>query len=86
MEQKNGTTRTRKTMTTPKQTPAQLLRRAEKAERLLEAEKTLNDKHFKNYREVLHEVVELKMRLEAIEKALRGGMTNQITESTCSYV
>lgn len=59
-------------MTTPKQTPAQLLRRAEKAERLLEAEKSISNKHFKNYREVLYEVVELKLRLEAIEKALRG--------------
>jgi hypothetical protein len=59
-------------MTTPKQTPAQLLRRAEKAERLLEAEKSISNKHFKNYREVLYEVVELKMRLEAIEKSLKG--------------
>lgn len=59
-------------MTTPKQTPVQLLRRAEKAERLLEAEKSISNKHFKNYREVLYEVVELKMRLEAIEKALKG--------------
>ena len=59
-------------MTTPKQTNAQLLRRAEKAERLLEAEKSISNKHFKNYREVLYEVVELKMRLEAIEKSLKG--------------
>lgn len=59
-------------MTAPKQTPAQLLRRAEKSERLLEAEKSISNKHFKNYREVLYEVVDLKMRLEAIEKALRG--------------
>ena len=60
-----------KTMTTPKQTPAQLLRRAEKAERLLEAEKVRGNQAWEGYREVLYEVVELKMRLEAIEKALR---------------
>jgi hypothetical protein len=60
-------------MTDHKETIAQLLRRAEKAERLLEVEKSISNKHFKNYREVL-EVLDLKMRLDAVEKALKGEM------------
>ena len=51
-------------MTTPKQTNAQLLRRAEEAERQLQFEQIRV--------EALRDIVELKMRLEAIEKALRG--------------
>ena len=59
-------------MTTPKQTPAQLLRRAEKAERQLQFEQIRAEKAWQSYGEALRDIVELKMRLEAIEKALRG--------------
>lgn len=59
-------------MTTPKQTNAHLLRRAEKAERLLEAEKVLGNQAWDGYRKALAELVELKMRLEAVDRALKG--------------
>jgi hypothetical protein len=59
-------------MTTPKQTPAQLLRRAEQAERQLQCEQIRAEKAWQSYGEALRDIVELKMRLEAIEKALRG--------------
>lgn len=59
-------------MTDRKQTPAQLLRRAEKAEKQLEFERIRAEKAWQSYGEALRDIVELKMRLEAIEKALKG--------------
>lgn len=67
-------------MTTPKQTPAQLLRRAEhlnnrakKIEHILSTEINSNSESCKSSYTSLRYIVELlKMRLEAIEKALKG--------------
>lgn len=59
-------------VTVPKQTPAQLLRRAEKAERQLELERIRRNKAWASYGKAIGDVVELKLRLEAIEKALKG--------------
>lgn len=59
-------------MTERKQTQAQLLRRAEKAEKQLEFERIRAEKAWQSYGEALRDIVELKMRLEAVEKALKG--------------
>ncbi len=40
--------------------------------RLLEAERSRAEKAWIGYREILYEVVDLKMKLERIQKALNG--------------
>jgi hypothetical protein len=47
-------------------------RQFERLERLLAAEKERSDKAWDAYRETLYELVEVKMKLEAVERALNG--------------
>ena len=51
---------------------ARLLRKIERLERLIEAERERAEKAWAGYREALYENVDLKMRFENIERALRG--------------
>jgi hypothetical protein len=44
----------------------------ERLERLLAAERERAESAWKGYREALYELVDLKMKLEAVEKALHG--------------
>jgi hypothetical protein len=45
-------------------------RQFERLERLLAAEKERSDKAWDAYRDTLYELVEVKMKLEAVERAL----------------
>jgi hypothetical protein len=47
-------------------------RQFERLERLLAAEKERSDKAWDAYRSTLYELVEIKMKLEAVERALNG--------------
>jgi len=44
----------------------------EKLERLLAAERERTEQAWENYRSALYELVDVKMKLERIEKVLRG--------------
>ena len=44
----------------------------ERLERLLAAERERADKAWSGYRNALYELVDVKMKLEAIEKVMRG--------------
>ncbi len=44
----------------------------ERLERLLAAERERADKAWSGHREALYELVDVKMKLEAIEKVMRG--------------
>ena len=44
----------------------------ERLERLLEAERERTEQAWENYRSALYELVDVKMKLERIEKVLRG--------------
>ncbi len=44
----------------------------ERLERLLAVERERADKAWSGYREALYELVDVKMKLEAIEKVMRG--------------
>jgi len=55
-------------MTTPKQTNAQLLRRAEKAERQLQFEQIRAEKAWQSYGEALRGIVELRCVLRLSKK------------------
>ena len=44
----------------------------ERLQRLLEAERERSEKAWAGYRDALYELVDLKMKLERIEKVLRG--------------
>jgi hypothetical protein len=44
----------------------------ERLKRLLEAERERAEKAWKGYREALYENVDMRLKLEAIEKVLRG--------------
>lgn len=60
-------------MSTPrKDQPAQLKRRIAQLEAHLAAEKGAAMQMWNSYRETLHEAVDLRLRLEAIERALKG--------------
>jgi hypothetical protein len=52
--------------------PAQLKRRIAILEGQLEAEKERAEKAWEGYRKALYENVDINLRLEAVEKALRG--------------
>ena len=52
--------------------PAHARRQIERLERLLEAERERSEKAWDGYRKALYENVDLKMRLEAIQKAMNG--------------
>ena len=58
-------------MTDRKDQPAQLKRRIAQLEGQLAAEKARAEKAWDGYRNALYELVEIKLRLEAVEKALR---------------
>ncbi len=45
-------------------------RKIERLERLLEAERLRAEKAWQGYRETLYELVDVKMKLEAIQKAM----------------
>jgi hypothetical protein len=47
-------------------------RQFERLERLLAAEKERSDKAWDAYRETLYELVEVKMKLEAVERIING--------------
>lgn len=47
-------------------------RQIERLERVLAAEREYAAKMFQGYREMLGQYVDMKMRLEAIERALKG--------------
>lgn len=57
---------------TTKPFPVAAIRKIERLERLLEAERDRAEKAWDGYREALYESVDLKMKLEAIEKIVRG--------------
>ena len=57
---------------TAKLLPAHARRQIERLERLLEAERERSEKAWDGYREALYENVDLKMRLEAVQKAING--------------
>jgi hypothetical protein len=59
-------------MTARKEQHAQLKRRIAVLEGQLKAEKEAADKAWHGYREALYELVEIRLRLEAVEKALKG--------------
>ena len=44
----------------------------ERLQRLLEAERERSERAWSGYRDALHELVDLKMKLERIEKVLHG--------------
>ncbi len=51
---------------------AKLLRKIERLERLIESERERAETAWAGYRDALYENVDLKMKFEAIERALRG--------------
>lgn len=57
---------------TAKLLPAHARRQIERLERLLEAERERSEKAWDGYRQALYENVDLKMRLEAVQKAING--------------
>lgn len=57
---------------TAKPLPAHARRQIERLERLLEAERERSEKAWDGYRKALYENVDLKMRLEAVQKAING--------------
>lgn len=59
-------------MSDRKQQPAQLKRRIALLEGQLAAEKEAAMRAWNGYRDALYELVEVKQRLQAVEKALRG--------------
>jgi hypothetical protein len=59
-------------MSNRKDQPAQLKRRIAYLERLIEVERERAEKAWEGYRKALYENVDIKLRLEAVEKALRG--------------
>jgi hypothetical protein len=59
-------------MTDRKNQPAQLKRRIAVLEGQLAAEKEAAYRVWEGYKKALYESVELRLRLEAVEKALRG--------------
>lgn len=59
-------------MNARKEQPAQLKRRIAILEGQLAAEKEAGQRLWGGYRDALYELVEVKQRLEAVEKALRG--------------
>jgi hypothetical protein len=59
-------------MTDRKEQPAQLKRRIAILEGQLAAEKERAEKAWEGYRKALYENVDVKLRLEAVENALRG--------------
>jgi hypothetical protein len=59
-------------MTDRKEQPAQLKRRIAILEGQLAAEKERAEKAWEGCRKALYENVDIKLRLEAVEKALRG--------------
>jgi len=59
-------------MNDKKPSPAQLQRRITLLEGQLVAEREMAEKAWSGYRSTLYELVEIKMRLEAVELALRG--------------
>jgi hypothetical protein len=59
-------------MSDRKEQPAQLKRRIAILEGQLAAEKERAEKAWEGYRKALYENVDVKLRLEAVEKALRG--------------
>ena len=59
-------------MSERKEQPAQLRRRIAILEGQLAAEKERAEKAWEGYRKALYENVDIKLRLEAVEKALRG--------------
>ena len=65
-------------MNDKKPSPAQLQRRITLLEGQLVAEREMAEKAWSGYRSTLHELVEIKMRLEAVELALRGGIVSAL--------
>lgn len=59
-------------MTDRKRQPAVLLRRIERLEVHLEAERQRADKAWNAYADVLHELVDAELRIKRAEAALRG--------------
>lgn len=59
-------------MSDRKQQPAHLKRRIATLEGQLAAEKEAAMRVWNGYRDALYELVEVKQRLQAVEKALRG--------------
>ena len=59
-------------MSDRKDQPAQLKRRIRVLEGQLTAEKEAAHRVWQGYRDALYELVEVKLRLEAVEKAMRG--------------
>ena len=57
---------------TAKTLPAHARRQIERLERLLEAERERSKKAWDGYRQALYENVDLKMRFEAVQKAMNG--------------
>ena len=57
---------------TAKPLPLHARRQIERLERLLEAERERAEKAWDGYRQALYENVDLKMRLEVIQKAING--------------
>lgn len=60
-------------MTDRKEQPAQLKRRIRVLEGQLAAEKEACAQVWNGYRNALYELVEIKVRLDEVQKALRGG-------------
>lgn len=59
-------------MTDRARQPAVLLRRIERLEVHLEAERQRADKAWNAYADVLHQLVDAELRLKRVEAALRG--------------
>lgn len=59
-------------MTDRKDQPAALKRKVERLERLLAAERELRRKAYAVYSDQLAQIVDLKMRLEAVSRAVHG--------------
>lgn len=59
-------------MTDRKRQPAVLLRRIERLEVHLEAERQRADKALAAYADVLHQLVDAELRIKRVEAALRG--------------
>ena len=57
---------------TAKPLPGHARRQIERLERLLEAERERAEKAWDGYRKALYENVDLKLRLEAVQKAMNG--------------
>ena len=57
---------------TAKPLPAHARRQIERLERLLEAERERSEKAWDGYRQALYENADLKMRFEAVQKAMNG--------------